>query len=89
MDWDCIALYFLPIAVFGNLSGIIADRMNRRKLHFRVGILIFFNLGVFIMVVEFAKIELWAVLLFILVSGAFRAMHSPVRASYAYDLLGG
>ena len=65
-----MALYFLPIAVFGNLSGIIADRMNRSKLLFRVEILIFINLGVFIMVVEFAKIELWAVLLLTLVSGA-------------------
>ena len=84
-----LALYFLPIAVFGNLSGIISDMMNRSKLLFRVEILIFFNLGVFILAVEFGKIEVWAVLLLIFFSGALRAMHSPVKASYTYDLLGG
>lgn len=84
-----LALYFLPIAVFGNLSGIISDRMHRSKLLFMVEILIFFNLGVFIVAVEFSKIEVWAVLLLTFFSGALRAMHSPVKASYTYDLLGG
>ena len=84
-----LALYFLPIAVFGNLSGIISDMMNRSKLLFRVEILIFFNLGVFILAVEFGKIEVWTVLLLTFFSGALRAMHSPVKASYTYDLLGG
>ena len=84
-----LALYFLPIAIFGNLSGIISDMMNRSKLLFRVEIFIFLNLGVFIVAVEFGKIEVWSVLLLTFFSGALRAMHSPVKASYTYDLLGG
>ena len=41
------------------------------------------------MAVEFSKIEVWIVLLLTFFSGALRAMHSPLKASYTYDLLGG
>ena len=84
-----MALYFLPLAVFGNLSGIIADRMDRRKLLFRIEVLISLNLVVFASLVAFGRVELWLILVLSFASGTLRSMHNPVRASYTYDLLGG
>ena len=84
-----MALYFLSFAVFGTTAGIIADWMDRRVLLFRIEVLIIVNLGAFAAVVSLGWASLWMILALTLVSGAIRAMHHPVRSSYAYDLLGG
>ena len=58
-----MALYFLPLAVFGNLSGIIAAQMDRRKLLFWMEVLISLNFVGFSSVVAFGRGERWLILI--------------------------
>lgn len=84
-----LALYFLPLLVFGLLSGAIADWMDRRVLLRRVELAIISNLLVFGSLLALGLEQLWLVLIFTLLSGSLRALHQPLRASYAYDIVGG
>ena len=84
-----LALYFLPLLVFGLLSGAIADWMDRRVLLRRVELAIISNLLVFASLLALGLERMWPVLLFTLLSGSLRALHQPLRASYAYDIVGG
>ncbi len=84
-----LALYFLPLLVFGLLSGAIADWMDRRVLLRRVELAIISNLLVFASLLALGLEQLWLVLIFTLLSGSLRALHQPLRASYAYDIVGG
>ncbi len=84
-----LALYFLPLLVFGLLSGAIADWMDRRVLLRRVELAIISNLLVFASLLALGLERMWLVLLFTLLSGSLRALHQPLRASYAYDIVGG
>ncbi len=84
-----LALYFLPLLIFGLLSGAIADWMDRRVLLRRVELAIISNLLVFASLLALGLEQLWLVLLFTLLSGSLRALHQPLRASYAYDIVGG
>lgn len=90
-EWVGVAmgLYFVSFAVFGTMAGIISDWMDRRVLLFRIEVLIIVNLGAFVAVVSLGWASLWLILALTFVSGAIRAMHHPVRSSYAYDLRGG
>ena len=83
-----LALYFGSFALCGMAAGVTADWMDRRVLLFRIEVLILANLAVFAAVVALEWANLWMVLALTFVSGAIRAMHHPVRTSYAYDLLG-
>ena len=84
-----LALYFLPLLVFGLLSGAIADWMDRRVLLRRVELAIITSLLIFASLLALGLELLWLVLLFTLLSGSLRALHQPLRASYAYDIVGG
>lgn len=84
-----LALYFLPLLVFGLLSGAIADWMDRRVLLRRVELAIITNLLVFASLLALGLEQLWLVLVFSLLSGSLRALHQPLRVSYAYDIVGG
>ena len=78
-----LALYFLPLLVFGLLSGAIADWMDRRVLLRRVELAIITSLLIFASLLALGLELLWLVLLFTLLSGSLRALHQPLRASYA------
>ncbi len=84
-----LALYYLPLFVFGLLSGAIADWMDRRALLRRVELAIAGNLLVFAVLLASGLGHLWLVLGFTLLAGSLRALHQPLRASYAYDIVGG
>ena len=84
-----LALYFLPLAVFGLLSGAIADRFDRRRLLRGIEFAIACNLAGFATLLAGDLESLWLVMLFTLISGSLRALYQPVRTSYAYDLVGG
>ena len=84
-----IALYFLPLFVFGVLSGAIADRLDRRSLLRRIEFCLALNLGVFAALAAAGTLELWVIFVFIAISGTLRALHQPARVSYAYDVAGG
>ena len=83
-----LAIYFLPFFVFGMLSGVVADWIDRRKLLRGIECAIIANLLLFALCLTFDLTALWLLIAFTLVSGSLRAMHQPVRASYAYDIAG-
>ena len=83
-----LALYFLPMFIFGALSGAIADRMDRRTLLRRIEIFIATNMLIFAALTSAGLLHLWVVLAFTAIAGSLRAMHQPVRLSYAYDIAG-
>ena len=83
-----LALYFLPLLVFGMAAGAIADWIDRRRLLRIIEVLIGTNLAVFGVLAGLEAIELWQALFMTLVSGSARAMYLPVRQSYAYDIVG-
>lgn len=84
-----LAVYFLPLFVFGMLSGAVADWMDRRTLLRRIEIGIVANLAAFAALLAAGITAIWLIVAFTLVTGSLRALHQPVRVSYAYDIVGG
>ncbi len=84
-----LAAYYMPLFIAGTLSGAVADWMDRRRM------LKFLELGFIAAQVAVAAAlaagfdALWMIISASAVLGALRAMHQPVRVSYAYDLIGG
>jgi MFS family permease len=83
-----MALYFLPLFIFGMAAGAIADWMDRQKLLRIIEALIALNLTVFGILAALDAIALWQLLLMTFLSGSARAVYLPVRQSYAYDITG-
>ena len=83
-----LALYFLPMLVFGVFSGAIADGMDRRTLLRRIEFTIAANMLVLAALTYFGFQSLWLLLTFITIAGSLRALHQPVRISYAFDIAG-
>ncbi|GMQ75821.1 MAG: MFS transporter [Gammaproteobacteria bacterium] len=83
-----LALYFLPLLIFGMAAGAIADWIDRRRLLRIIEAVIGINLVVFGVLAGLEAVSLWQVLLVTFVSGSARAMYLPVRQSYAYDIVG-
>ena len=84
-----MAVYFLPLLVFGMLSGAVADWMDRRTLLRRTEVT-FVALQLSFAALLFVGIDDLPVLVaFTLLTGSLRALHQPVRVSYAYDIVGG
>lgn len=84
-----LALYFLPMLIFGLLSGAIADRLDRRAVLRGTELVIIANLVLFSVAIVFESVGLWAVLVFAGISGTARAIYQPARLSYVYDIVGG
>ena len=84
-----LALYSLPMLIFGVLSGAIADWLDRRMLLRSLEIAIAINLVLFSVLIAMGLIELWLIMLFTAISGSVRAAYQPARISYAYDIVGG
>ncbi len=84
-----LALYYFPLLIAGPLAGAAADLLDRRALLRRLELAILANIILFTGAVAMGWVALWSILLFTTVAGALRAMHSPVRTSYAYDIVGG
>lgn len=83
-----MALYFLPLFIFGMAAGAIADWIDRRKLLRIIEAVIATNLTVFGVLAALDAIALWQLLLMTFLSGSARAVYLPVRQSYAYDIVG-
>ena len=83
-----LALYFGPMLLFGVPAGVMADRMERKKIlpacEFGLALL----LGSFAIFLVFQEASLVPFLAVFIVSGTIRAIHFPVRTSYVYDLVG-
>jgi len=83
-----LALYFLPLFIFGVFSGAIADGMDRRTLLRRIEFTTATNMLVLAALTYFGFRQLWFVLAFVTIAGSLRALHQPVRISYAFDIAG-
>ena len=84
-----IALYNLPMLIFGVLSGVAADWLDRRTLLRVIELAIAVNLGFFAIVIGTGWGDLWPIMAFTVITGSLRAMTQPVRISYTYDIVGG
>jgi len=84
-----LAAYYMPLFIAGTLAGAVADWMDRRRL------LKMLELGFIITQLGIAGAlaggldTLWMIITASVMLGALRAMHQPVRVSYAFDLIGG
>ena len=83
-----LAAYFTPFFVFGLVSGAITDWTDRRTLLRRIEIAAAATLAVFAIMLALGIVSIWLILAYCVCAGSLRAMHQPVRASYAYDLVG-
>lgn len=83
-----MALYFLPLFIFGMAAGAIADWIDRQKLLRIVEAVIAANLMLFGVLAALDAVALWQVLAMTFLSGSARAVYLPVRQSYAYDIVG-
>ena len=83
-----MALYFLPLFIFGMAAGAIADWIDRQKLLRIIEVVIAVNLAVFGVLAALDAVALWQVLAMTFLSGSARAVYLPVRQSYAYDIVG-
>jgi len=84
-----LALYYLPLLVFGMVAGAVADWMDRRRLLRIIELALTANLALFGTLIALGLTELWYVLAMVFFSGSIRAMYQPVRSAYVYDLVGG
>ncbi len=83
-----LAIYFVPFFVFGLLSGAVADWIDRRTLLRRIELATAAVIFVYAGIAAGREVPLWLIAAFSLSAGSLRALHQPVRSSYAYDLMG-
>ena len=83
-----LAAYFTPFFVFGLASGAITDWADRRTLLRRIEIATAAILALFAATLALGIASIWVLIAYSVCAGSLRALHQPVRASYAYDLVG-
>ena len=83
-----LALYFGPNFFVGAIAGTFADNFDRARSLRIVEAALGVNLLVIGVLFMSGAASLALVLILTLVSGVFRAAYSPVRTSYAFDLVG-
>ncbi len=84
-----LALHALPMLIFGILSGVITDWLDRRTLLRALEFALAANLALFAALIALDVVGLWLIMAFTLMSGSLRALSQPARISYAYDIVGG
>jgi MFS family permease len=83
-----IAVQFAPVLFFSLHGGVLADRVNKRKLLIftnTIGALSSFGLG---LLVIFANIQIWHVFFFALTLGISTALDAPIRQSFTSEIVG-
>ena len=83
-----LAAYFTPFFIFGLVSGAITDWADRRTLLRRIEIATAAILALFAVTLALGIASIWVLIGYSVCAGSLRALHQPVRASYAYDLVG-
>ena len=81
------AMHFLPIMIFSLFSGVLIDRMDKKRILFftQAGLCVvsfIFALSVFM---DFASFGVILVLAFL--TGLFNSLDSPTRHSFIYELV--
>ena len=84
---DAIMLYSV-IYCSGVFGGAIADWADRRALLRIIEVALACLFALYAAFLSSHAVEAWQLLLMVLASGCVRALHHPVRSSYAFDLVG-
>ncbi|HEY6625025.1 MAG TPA: MFS transporter [Acidimicrobiales bacterium] len=81
-------LQFLPVLLFGPWGGLVADRVDKRKLLYATqsgGGLIALALGI---LVETHTIQLWQVFLLAFCLGVMNLFDNPARQTFVFEMVG-
>jgi MFS family permease len=81
------AARFLPMFVFGPLGGVLADRMDRRRVLYVTQALSGLLTGVFAVTVGTHSIRLWIVYLLALALGFVNVFDNPARQSFISEMV--
>ena len=83
-----VAAQFLPILLLGPYGGLLADRIDKRRLLMATGLvhgLTALTLGALVVT---GAVELWMVVALALVIGLVTAADNPARQSFAFEMVG-
>ncbi len=81
------AVRFLPMFVFGPLGGVIADRMDKRRVMYVTQTLSGLLAGVCAVLIATHVIELWMVYLLALALGGVNVFDNPARQSFISEMV--
>lgn len=79
---------FVPVLAFSLWAGVIADRVDKRKMLLVTQSCAFAQALVLAVVVTFGVVEPWMVLVLAFVYGVFNAFDLPARQSFVVELVG-
>jgi MFS family permease len=81
------ATRFLPIFVFGPFGGVIADRLDKRRVLYVTQTLSGVIAGIFALLIGLGVIEMWMVYLLTLLLGGINVFDNPARQSFIGEMV--
>ncbi len=78
---------FMPIFVFGPFGGVIADRLDKRRVLYVTQTLSALIAGVFALLIGLGVIQMWMVYLLTLVLGGINVFDNPARQSFIAEMV--
>jgi MFS family permease len=81
------AARFLPMFLFGPLGGLVADRLNKRRVLYVTQTLSGLLAGAFACLIATGVIEMWMVYLLALALGCVNVFDNPARQSFIAELV--
>ncbi len=82
------ALQFLPVLIFGAMAGVIADRLQKRKILYftqTTAALLALTLGI---LVATSAIKLWMIYILATLLGLVNAIDNPTRRTFVMEMVG-
>jgi MFS family permease len=81
------AARFMPVFVFGPFGGLIADRLDKRRVLYVTQTLSGLTAGVFALLIGTGVIEMWMVYILSLTLGGINVFDSPARQSFIAEMV--
>jgi MFS family permease len=81
------AARFLPMFLFGPIGGLVADRMNKRRVLYVTQTLAGLLAGVFAVLIATDTIEMWMVYLLAFALGIVNVFDNPTRQSFISEMV--
>jgi MFS family permease len=82
------ALQFLPVLLFGAMGGVLADRMDKRRLLMVTQALMAIPALTLWALTIGGSVQLWMVYALVMVRGSINALDNPARQSFVTELVG-
>jgi MFS family permease len=82
-----VALQFLPVLLLSPYAGLLADRLDRRKLLMTTQALLGLNAVVLAVLVLSGAVQLWHMYVLAAVGGCISAIDNPARATFVSELV--